>query len=103
VAKTPETSDQQSTAANTATPQTNGSAARLPKNKSPRKGRKTPAGARKTGVGKQKSAEPQISDEAIRMRAYFIAEERMRMAIPGDPHSDWIEARRQLIAELARA
>jgi hypothetical protein len=102
VAKKPETSEQQTAAADRAMSQTNGSAARSPKSKSPPKARKTPASARKTGMGKQKSAEPQISDDAIRMRAYFIAEERRRMAVPGDPHSDWIEARRQLIAELAR-
>lgn len=42
----------------------------------------------------------QISDEALRLRAYFIAEERARRGLPGDEHSDWLEARRQLIAEL---
>jgi hypothetical protein len=47
-----------------------------------------------------KKATPHISDEAIRTRAYFIAEQRERMAIPGDANSDWIEARRQLLAEL---
>jgi hypothetical protein len=34
------------------------------------------------------------------MRAYFISEERERLALPGDANSDWIEARRQLLAEL---
>lgn len=43
---------------------------------------------------------PQISDEAIRLRAYFIAEERARRGMPADEHSDWLEARRQLMAEL---
>lgn len=41
-----------------------------------------------------------ITDEAIRSRAYFIAEERARRGLPGDEHSDWQEARRQLVAEL---
>jgi hypothetical protein len=41
-----------------------------------------------------------VSDEAIRMRAYFISEERERLALPGDANSDWIEARRQLLAEV---
>ena len=45
---------------------------------------------------------PQISDEAIRMRAYFIAEHRERMSLPGDADSDWLEARRQLLAELSQ-
>jgi hypothetical protein len=45
-------------------------------------------------------AAPRISDEAIRTRAYFIAEHRERMSLPGDADSDWLEARRQLLAEL---
>jgi hypothetical protein len=56
--------------------------------------RKTPATA------KEKS---RVSDEAIRIRAYFIAEQRERLAIPGDANSDWIEARRQLLAELGES
>jgi hypothetical protein len=45
----------------------------------------------------QQQAEP--SDSDIRIRAYFIAERRAQMSIPGDPALDWIEAREQLIAE----
>jgi hypothetical protein len=44
-----------------------------------------------------------ISDEAIRTRAYFIAEYRERMSLPGDADSDWLEARRQLLAELGES
>lgn len=47
------------------------------------------------------AAQTQISDEAIRVRAYHIAEERVRRGLPGDENSDWLEARRQLIAELS--
>ena len=43
------------------------------------------------------AAEP--SDEAIRMRAYFISERRRRFALPGDADSDWLEAKRQLVSE----
>ena len=39
------------------------------------------------------------SDETIRLRAYFISERRRRFALPGDAESDWIEAKRQLLAE----
>jgi hypothetical protein len=39
------------------------------------------------------------SDEAIRLRAYFISERRRRFALPGDAESDWLEARRQLLSE----
>jgi hypothetical protein len=42
-------------------------------------------------------AEP--SDEAIRLRGYFISERRRRFALPGDAESDWLEARRQLLSE----
>lgn len=42
-------------------------------------------------------AEP--SDDEIRLRAYFIAERRHRLSLPGDSANDWIEARRQLIEE----
>ena len=42
-------------------------------------------------------AEP--SDEAIRLRAYFISERRRRFALPGDAESDWLEAKRQLLSQ----
>ena len=50
----------------------------------------------------QKGA-PHISDEAIRTRAYLIAEQRERMSLRGDADSDWLEARRQLLAELGES
>jgi hypothetical protein len=43
------------------------------------------------------AAEP--SDDAIRMRAYFISERRRRFALPGDADSDWLEAKRQVLSE----
>jgi len=58
--------------------------------------RKKPA-SRKTSAPNRPA--PRISDEAIRTRAYFIAEHRKRMSLPGDADSDWLEARRQLLAE----
>jgi len=39
------------------------------------------------------------SDDAIRLRAYFISERRRRFALPGDADSDWLEAKRQLLFE----
>ena len=39
------------------------------------------------------------SDDAVRLRAYFISERRRRFALPGDTESDWLEAKRQLLAE----
>jgi hypothetical protein len=40
------------------------------------------------------------SDEMVRTRAYFIAERRHRLGLPGDSNSDWLEAKRQLLSEL---
>ena len=39
------------------------------------------------------------SDDAVRVRAYFISERRRRFALPGDAESDWLEAKRQLLFE----
>jgi hypothetical protein len=47
------------------------------------------------------AAEP--SDADIRLRAYFIAERRVQLALQGDPARDWIEARQQLIEEARKA
>jgi hypothetical protein len=65
--------------------------------KKPRLAGRKPASPKARSINKEKSP---VSDEAIRMRAYFISEERKRLALPGDANSDWIEARRQLLAEL---
>jgi len=42
------------------------------------------------------------SEDAVRLRAYFISERRRRFALPGDTESDWLEAKRQLLAEARR-
>ena len=39
------------------------------------------------------------TDDQIQMRAYFISERRRRFDLPGDANSDWLEAKRQLLAE----
>ncbi len=43
--------------------------------------------------------EPTVSDDQIRLRAYFLAEWRMQNGIAGDSTHDWNEARRQLQEE----
>ncbi|MEO5753392.1 MAG: DUF2934 domain-containing protein [Chthoniobacterales bacterium] len=48
---------------------------------------------------KKLSAGPTISDEAIRMRAYFISEWRAENSVSGDSAHDWLEAVRQLQEE----
>jgi len=59
---------------------------------------------RETGVRKSATAAgiPDPSDEAVRLRAYFISERRRRFALPGDAESDWLEAKRQLLSEASR-
>ena len=42
------------------------------------------------------------SDDEIRLRAYFLAERRHQLSLPGDSAHDWIEARRQLTEEAQR-
>jgi hypothetical protein len=44
----------------------------------------------------------EISDEDIRLRAYFIAERRMQTGMPGDSTNDWWEAHRQLQEEASK-
>lgn len=64
---------------------------------------KKPAGsaARKSTTTKaaRPAASNRPSDEEVRVRAYLLAERRIRMALQGDPAADWLEAREQLIAE----
>jgi hypothetical protein len=43
---------------------------------------------------------PELSDETIQLRAYFISERRRRFALAGDAESDWLEAKRQLLSEF---
>jgi len=49
---------------------------------------------------KPMSAEP--SEDAVRLQAYLISERRRRFDLPGDAESDWLEAKRQLLAESRR-
>ena len=46
-------------------------------------------------------AEP--SDADIRLRAYFIAERRVQLALQGDPAKDWLDAKQQLLEEARQA
>ena len=56
-----------------------------------------------TAARKIRSAKPVvISDEDIRIRAYFISEQRRLRGIAGDSAHDWLEARRQLQEEAGK-
>jgi hypothetical protein len=52
------------------------------------------------GKSRQPKSTGEPSDEQIRTRAYFIAERRHRLGLPGDASSDWLEAKKQLLSEL---
>ncbi len=64
--------------------------------------RKKPVAKREVAPNPKDNEANRISDEAIRIRAYFISEARSQFAIPGDAAADWIEARRQLVDEARR-
>lgn len=59
--------------------------------------KKAAAASKKTAT---KAAKPVLSVEELQLRAYFIAEKRKLDGLPGDSHQDWVEAERQLLAEL---
>jgi hypothetical protein len=68
--------------------------------RAPAKARKAPAKkATKRAAKTSPTAGFEPNDEQIRIRAYFIAERRHRLALPGNADSDWLEAKRQLQVE----
>jgi hypothetical protein len=71
----------------------------------PKPKRKKAAPKKKTAPkkGSSPASVPEPTDEAIRIRAYFIAERRIQLSLQGDSAHDWIEARRQLIEEAGPA
>ena len=44
-------------------------------------------------------SKPAFTNDDVALRAYFIAEKRHKLGLPGDAHHDWIEAEKQLLAE----
>jgi hypothetical protein len=62
---------------------------------------KKPAAKQSVAAASKRTTEP--LDDEIRLRAYFIAERRHKLSLPGDSNHDWIEARRQLIEEAQRS
>jgi hypothetical protein len=43
-----------------------------------------------------------ITEADVALRAYYIAEKRAKLGLPGDSTSDWVEAERQLKAEAKK-
>lgn len=62
------------------------------------------APAKKAAAPRKRTTKPKApayTHEDIALRAYFVSEKRRADGLPGDEHSDWLEAERQLAAEHA--
>lgn len=64
--------------------------------------RKAPAGVAvvETVAVTAVTAPVEIPTEVIALRAYYISEARQAAGLPGDSTTDWLEAERQIRAEL---
>jgi hypothetical protein len=92
---------------------TSTAAAAAPQKKKTAKSAKTPApkaaakksGSTRSGKKTAPKRSAKVSDVAapsdadIRLRAYFIAERRVQLALQGDPAKDWLDAKQQLLDE----
>jgi hypothetical protein len=115
VARKPKTPVEKTTADDAAAPSADGKVS-TPEPKQKVRAAAAPGKKKKTATAKKpstkqpatSSAKPAASrpveptDDEIRLRAYFLAERRHRLSLPGDSNHDWIEARRQLIEEASR-
>jgi hypothetical protein len=48
----------------------------------------------------QKKAMEQLNEGQVALHAYFIAERRRKVGMPGDQLSDWVQAERELLSAL---
>jgi len=60
-----------------------------------------PPKPRRAVGGKKKAAALGFSTHDIALRAYYIAERRRSLKLPGDEMGDWVEAERQLRKEAS--
>jgi hypothetical protein len=111
VPRKPKASVENNPAAEAAAPSANGKTNTIEPKKKTRGAvgaakKKKPAAPKKSAAKAEADPAPKSSieptDEQIRLRAYFLAERRHRLSLPGDSNHDWIEARRQLIEESKR-
>jgi hypothetical protein len=49
---------------------------------------------------KQQKGQPAPTFEQVQLRAYFISEQRRSFGLPGNEHSDWVRAEKELREEL---
>jgi hypothetical protein len=71
---------------------------------SPNSGKKTVQGktASSSTTAKsraRKKAMEQLNRDQVALHAYFIAERRRKVGMPGDQLSDWVQAERELLSE----
>jgi hypothetical protein len=48
----------------------------------------------------RKKAMEQLNRDQVALHAYFIAERRRKVGMPGDQLSDWVQAERELLSAL---
>ncbi len=72
-------------------------------------GSSTPISGKKTVQGKtasssttaksraRKKAMEQLNEEQVELHAYFVADRRRKLGMPGDETSDWVPAERELL------
>jgi hypothetical protein len=60
---------------------------------------KKKATAPRKPAAKKSPKAPAVTRDDVALRAYYVSEKRRAAGLPGDEHSDWIEAERQLLAE----
>ncbi|HZC34292.1 MAG TPA: DUF2934 domain-containing protein [Chthoniobacterales bacterium] len=53
-----------------------------------------------TKKAKQQKGQPAPTFEQVQLRAYFISEQRRSFGLPGNEHSDWVRAEKELREEL---
>jgi hypothetical protein len=61
-----------------------------------------PKPRRAAGGSKKATATLELSGDDIALRAYYIAEHRRTLNLPGDELGDWVEAERQLRKEAGK-
>jgi len=77
--------------------------AKAPAKKITAKKKTVGAGAKRPARRRPTPAVYEPSDADIRLRAYFIAERRVQLALQGDPGRDWIAAKQELLKEAGQA
>jgi hypothetical protein len=69
------------------------------KKKTPRNAAPKVMNAQAAPASRPSASGKELTDDDIRLRAYFIAERRTQLSIRGSEAEDWVEAKRQLEAE----